>query len=96
MIPEARRIAVPRESPLAQELRAATDGDRPLELDTGDAIYQVYISRTKTTAPSPDSVERSIAGIRAAAGSWKDVDIEGFRADLAERRRVHTRLPVKL
>ena len=34
---------------------------------------------------------------RAAAGSWKDVDIEQFKANIYEsRRRTNTRPPIKL
>ena len=33
---------------------------------------------------------------RAAAGSWSDMDVEKFKADIAASRRFSTRPPVKL
>ena len=44
-------------------------------------------------SPSAEQVARSIAGIRKAAGSWKDVDVEALKADLRERRRTAKRRP---
>jgi hypothetical protein len=33
---------------------------------------------------------------RAAAGSWKDMDVEKFKADIYESRRLGSRPPLKL
>jgi uncharacterized protein (DUF433 family) len=48
------------------------------------------------TLPSPEDVTRSREGIREAAGSWKDIDTEGFKAYIAERRHTANRPSVKL
>ena len=47
--------------------------------------------------PSAEQVARAIAGLRKAAGSWRDVDVEALKADLRERRRTaKRRTPVRL
>jgi len=91
-----KRIPVSPDSELALELKTAKNQARPLAVDTGDTVYEVFISRTQPTTLSDDAVARSIAGIKDAAGSWKDVDIEAFEAYRDERRKVHTRPPVRL
>jgi uncharacterized protein (DUF433 family) len=48
------------------------------------------------TAPSPEDVARSREGIREAAGSWKDIDTEAFKAYIAERRHTANRPSIKL
>ena len=48
------------------------------------------------TVPSPEDVARSREGIRLAAGSWKDIDTEGFKEYIAERRRTANRPSVKI
>ncbi len=48
------------------------------------------------TAPSPEDVDRSREGIREAAGSWKDIDTEGFKAYIKDRRHTANRPSVKL
>jgi uncharacterized protein (DUF433 family) len=47
-------------------------------------------------APSLEDVARSRAGIREAAGSWKDIDTEAFKAYIKERRQTANRPSVKL
>ena len=46
--------------------------------------------------PASNEIERSIAGIRAAAGTWRDIDAEAFKSYVAERRRTSSRPPVGL
>ena len=40
--------------------------------------------------------EAARAGIRAAAGSWKEIDAEAFKAYIRQRRRASSRPPVQL
>jgi uncharacterized protein (DUF433 family) len=47
-------------------------------------------------APRPDDVARSREGIREAAGSWKDIDTEAFKAYIADRRHTANRPSIKL
>jgi uncharacterized protein (DUF433 family) len=48
------------------------------------------------TASSPKDVARSREGIREAAGSWKDINTEAFKAYIAQRRQTANRPSVKL
>lgn len=65
-------------------------------MDTGDAVYRLDIGSIPGRHPAEDAVTRSIAGIRAAAGSWQDIDVEAFKAYVAERRRTGKRPPVRM
>ena len=96
MATKPNRLRIDQHSDLAEQLRAIVDGSGYLEVDTGDAVYHLFVSPKQTSKPTPEAVTRSIAGIRAAAGSWKDVDVEAFKKYLAERRSVHPRSPVRL
>jgi hypothetical protein len=46
--------------------------------------------------PTAGEIARSQAGIRAAAGSWKDIDVEKLKDELRHQRGVVTRSPVEL
>lgn len=91
-----KRIPVSPDSELAQELESAKNQLRPFAVDTGDTVYEVFVSRTQPAMPNDAAVARSIAAIKAAAGSWKDVDIPAFDAYREARRKVHTRPPFEL
>jgi uncharacterized protein (DUF433 family) len=47
-------------------------------------------------APSPEDVTRSREGILKAAGSWKGIDTEAFKAYIKDRRQTANRPSVKL
>jgi hypothetical protein len=51
--------------------------------------------RRKTTLRA-EAIARSRAGILAAAGSWKELDVEAFKRYLRERRETSSRPPVEL
>jgi uncharacterized protein (DUF433 family) len=51
------------------------------------ASHAVERVSDEAAAPSPDDVARSREGIREAAGSWKDIDTEAFKAYINNRRR---------
>jgi hypothetical protein len=42
---------------------------------------------SKENTPSPEEVARSREGILKAAGSWKDIDTEAFKAYINNRRQ---------
>jgi uncharacterized protein (DUF433 family) len=50
----------------------------------------------EAAAPSREDVARSRAGIREAAGSWKDIDTAAFKAYINNRRQTANRPSVKL
>ena len=60
------------------------------------AFHAVERVSDEDTAPSPEDVARSREGIREAAGSWKDIDTEAFKAYIKERRQTANRPSVKL
>lgn len=49
-----------------------------------------------TTPKKQESAKADDEAFRAAAGSWKDVDIEQFKQNIYESRKRSTRPPVKL
>ncbi|HVA92792.1 MAG TPA: hypothetical protein VNL71_23470 [Chloroflexota bacterium] len=74
--------------------------DTAIELERRGVRYRLNRVDTPTAAktpPSPEQVARSIAGIKAAAGGWKDlVDAEAFTAYIRQRRRTANRPSVRL
>jgi len=60
------------------------------------AYHAVERVSDEDTAPSPEDVARSREGIREAAGSWKDIDTEAFKAYIKARRQTVNRPSVKL
>lgn len=81
---------------LAHAIEVASDTQYPIALDTGRSVYQLFVTRAQAASPSAADIEQSIAGIRQAAGSWRDVDTDAFNAYREERRRLHTRPPAEL
>ena len=60
------------------------------------AYHAVERVSDEDTAPSPEDVARSREGIREAAGSWKDIDTEAFKAYIIDWRQTANRSSVKL
>ena len=92
---------------LVEEVRATRE-PRVLRRDGEDLAVLTPISPTSTrraarakggrvkAAVDAAAVARSRAGILAAAGSWKDVDIEAFKRYVRERRAISSRPAVEL
>jgi hypothetical protein len=99
-----KRLRVPSDSELSRVLSEAAMTGAPVVVDTGEVVYTLDIGSARTTAtaepshekPSPDQVALSIDGIRKAAGSWRDIDAEAFKAYIRERRRTSSRPPIIL
>ncbi len=88
-------IKVPADSDLAVSLKAATAGGEPLTVDLGDGLYTVFIGRRiPRDVPAGDAAHTQ-AAIRAASGSWKNLDVETFKAYLTERRHTASRPSVE-
>ena len=68
----------------------------PLRIIAGGKTYRVTATPDHRGRPDAATVARSIEGIRAAAGTWSDLDVEEIKAYLAERRRQPGRPPVEL
>ena len=62
----------------------------------GDETYTLKLDLPDEDRPSADEVERSIAGIERAAGSWKDEDTDAFLDYIYHRRSMPPRPAVKL
>jgi uncharacterized protein (DUF433 family) len=60
------------------------------------AYHAVERVSDEDKAPSPEDVARSRAGIREAAGSWKNIDTAAFKAYIADRRHTANRPSLKL
>lgn len=92
-----RRIRITPDSDLALLIREAVGTGEPVIVDTGEAAYPIYVSAPDTERrPSPEEARRSRDGILEAAGSWEDVDVDAFKADLHERRQASSRPAVRL
>jgi hypothetical protein len=94
MAKEPMKIQVEPGSELAELLARA--GAMPVLLETEGAIYRLDRMPKEATLPTPEEVSRSRAGIVKAAGSWKDIDTEQFKAYVSRRRRTATRPSIRL
>ena len=95
MTEERTRLTVPSDSDVARTIKAASEDTGALVVDTGEALYRLSIDRIDRPV-SDDRVAVTIAGMRAAAGSWRDIDTEAFKAYITERRRSSNRPSVRL
>ena len=95
MAEEPTRLTVPAESNVARTIKAASEDTGALVVDTGEAVYRLSFDRIDRP-DTDDSVAATIAGMQAAAGSWRDIDAEAFKAYITERRRASTRPSVRL
>jgi hypothetical protein len=87
-----KKIIVNPNSEVARLLDEAAD--RPLLLEKDGVRYR--LDREETDIWAGYDPEAAIEGIRAAAGSWKDIDAEVFKAYIRERRKASSRPPVSL
>jgi hypothetical protein len=78
---------------LVAELLAAGN---ELRIAVGDEAYTLKLDVAGADRPSAEDVERSIAGIEQAAGSWKDEDTDAFLEYVYQRRSMPPRRAVKL
>ena len=93
---EPTRLPVSPDSDVARTLKAASEQTGAVVVDTGDARYHLAVRRIHRPTEGDDAVAFTIAGMRAAAGSWRDVDAEAFKAYLTARRRSSSRPPIRL
>lgn len=98
MTSETKVIKVAPESELARRLKEAAAARETLVVDTGEERFALSVDLLGSAAEalSKEQIERSREGIRKAAGAWKDVDTEAFKAYIAERRRTANRPSVRL
>jgi hypothetical protein len=89
-----KKITVPEDSTLAKLLADAAL--RPLLLEKNGELYRLERMENTEKTPTPAEVTRSRDGILKAAGSWKGINTEAFKAYIADRRRTANRPSVKL
>lgn len=84
-------INVPADSDRAVSLKASMVSGEPLTVDLGDGLYTVFIGRRMPRGMPADDAAQTQAAIRAASGSWKNLDGETFKAHITERRHTASR-----
>jgi hypothetical protein len=89
-----KKITVPEGSSLAKLLTDAAG--HPILLEKNGGLYRLERMETKAPSASPSDIARSREGILTAAGSWKDIATEAFKAYIKARRRTANRPSVKL
>jgi hypothetical protein len=89
-----KKITVPEGSSLAKLLTNV--GSSPILLEKNGELYRLERMENEENTPSPEDVARSKDGIRKAAGSWKNIDTEAFKAYIKDRRQTANRPSVKL
>ena len=94
MAREPRKIKVAPGGELANLL--AEVGATPLLIEKDGELYLLDRMNKEVKVPSPEEVTRSREGILKAAGSWKNIDTEAFKAYIYERRRTANRPSFRL
>jgi hypothetical protein len=84
-----KKIIVPDGSSLAKLLTDAAGS--PLLLEKNGELYRLERMEQESKTPSPEDLTRSREGILKAAGSWKGIDTEAFKAYIKDRRQTANR-----
>jgi hypothetical protein len=80
---------------LAEEVNA-TKSPRKLLRENETLAVVMPVGATLPAKKKRAKTKADYEAFRNAAGSWKDVDVEQFKAAIYESRRLSTRPPVKL
>jgi hypothetical protein len=92
---QSRDYTVASDGETARLIKAAAASAEPIRVDTGEAVYRVAADAEVAEdlpVPSAEEVAASIAGIKAAAGSWVGlVDAEELKTYLRARRKTANR-----
>jgi cell envelope opacity-associated protein A len=80
---------------IAEEVEA-TRTPRELKKDNTTVAVIAPVAPIRKARKRREKTTVDLKAFKAAAGSWKDVDIEKFKADMYESRKLSTRPPVKL
>jgi hypothetical protein len=89
-----KKITVSEGSSLAKLLTDAAGS--PILLEKNGELYRLERMEQEGKTPSPADVTRSREGILQAAGSWKQIDTDAFKAYIKDRRHTANRPSVKL
>jgi hypothetical protein len=90
-----RYLEVANEPELLRLVEEVQSSSEPcmLRRNGEDVAMLLPVKRRRIKAARTDA---DYAAFRAAAGGWKDVDVDRFLADNQESRRISTRPPVEL
>jgi hypothetical protein len=80
---------------LAEEVNA-TKSPRKLMRENETLAVVMPVGTTLPSKKKRAKTKADYEAFKAAAGSWKDMDVEKFKADIYASRRLSTRPPVKL
>ncbi len=80
---------------IAEEVRT-TKKPRALKRDNETVAVLMPVATAIKRSGKRAKTKADYAAFRSAAGSWRDVDVEQFKADIYASRRLGTRPPVKL
>jgi hypothetical protein len=80
---------------LAEEV-STTKSPRKLMRDNETLAVVMPVGTTLPSKKKRAKTKADYEAFRKAAGSWKDVDVEKFKAAIYESRRLSARPPVKL
>lgn len=83
-------------SEVASLISCLLSTDAPVTVTIGGEEYTLALVPGEQNRPDSDTAKRSIAGIKKAAGSWKDEDTDAFLAYIYERRSLPPDPAVKL
>jgi hypothetical protein len=87
-----RKITVPEGSDLAKLLSEAAA--RPILLEKNGELYRLErMGQEAEDIFAKYDPKAALAGIKAAAGSWKDIDVEAFKQFIYRSRKEGTRPP---
>jgi ribosome biogenesis protein Tsr3 len=89
-----KTIKVPKDSSIAKLLTEAAV--RPILLEKNGEVFLLERMEDDEKKLSPEDITRSREGILKAAGSWKGIDTEAFKAYIKHRRQTANRPSVKL
>jgi hypothetical protein len=89
-----KKVTVTEDSSLTKLLSGVAR--RPILFEKNGEVFLLERMGSEEKPLSPEEVTRSKDGILKAAGSWKHIDTEAFKAYIAERRHTADRPSVKL
>ena len=89
-----KTIKVTADSELGKLVDAARR--HPVLLENNGEVFLLERMEQEGSTPTSSDITKSKEGILQAAGSWKDIDTEAFKAYIKDRRQTANRPSVKL
>lgn len=80
---------------IAEEV-AATKTPCELKRDNTTVAVITPVPPTRKAKKRREKTKADYEAFKSAAGGWKDIDVEKFKADIYANRKISTRPPIKL